>query len=527
MKTQTQPLRKEIMWYKVKELSSTKGNSDNEIARQLGIDRRTVSKYKKMSETEFKSFIDTKRVYDRILDPYYLAVKKLLDSDNGLPAAVIEDRLKENYPDLPKVNSKTVYNFVQYVRRKENIFAPVHIRQTEAMDEVPYGSQAQVDFGEYKMRRSDKSCQKVYFFALVLSRSRYKYVFFQTKPFTGKTAVESHERAFEYIKGIPGMLLYDQDSVYLNKENLGDYLLADDFKQYRDERNINVSFCRKADPQTKGKVENVIRYVKHNFLRARTFYDIDRLNEEALGWLKRTANGTAHATTKRLPHDEWLIEKEFLKNFYPTAIIVRDKLPGYTVRKDNTISYHGNFYRVPYGTYNGNGTTVLLSVKEEALFLYDHQNNLIAEHLLSKEKGKIIGGTSYRRDRSLELVVLKQNTLLLRPNCNILATYIEEIHKDKPRYLRDNLKVIREVIGEYSEDLVYKALDYCLEHSLYNAFNLKETAEYYRKLTSMHKEPQVAVNPLRDGVQMRQFNTSAYIPERTSINQYDKILEEI
>ena len=268
MKTQTQPLRKEIMWYKVKELSSTKGNSDNEIARQLGIDRRTVSKYKKMSETEFKSFIDTKRVYDRILDPYYLAVKKLLDSDNGLPAAVIEDRLKENYPDLPKVNSKTVYNFVQYVRRKENIFAPVHIRQTEAMDEVPYGSQAQVDFGEYKMRRSDKSCQKVYFFALVLSRSRYKYVFFQTKPFTGKTAVESHERAFEYIKGIPGLLLYDQDSVYLNKENLGDYLLADDFKQYRDERNINVSFCRKADPQTKGKVENVIRYVKHNFLRA-------------------------------------------------------------------------------------------------------------------------------------------------------------------------------------------------------------------------------------------------------------------
>ena len=228
-----------------------------------------------------------------------------------------------------------------------------------------------------------------------------------------------------------------------------------------------------------------------------------------------------------MPHDEWLIEKEFLKNFYPTAIIVRDKLPGYTVRKDNTISYHGNFYRVPYGTYNGNGTTVLLSVKEEALFLYDHQNNLIAEHLLSKEKGKIIGGTSYRRDRSLELVVLKQNTLLLRPNCNILATYIEEIHKDKPRYLRDNLKVIREVIGEYSEDLVYKALDYCLEHSLYNAFNLKETAEYYRKLTSMHKEPQVAVNPLRDGVQMRQFNTSAYIPERTSINQYDKILEEI
>jgi hypothetical protein len=40
-------------------------------------------------------------------------------------------------------------------------------------------------------------------------------------------------------------------------------------------------------------------------------------------------------------------------------------------------------------------------VKEKALFLYDHQNNLIAEHLISQDKGKIIGGTSYRRDRSL------------------------------------------------------------------------------------------------------------------------------
>lgn len=527
MKTQTQPLRKEIMWYEVKKLSSTNGNSHNKIAQQLGIDRRTVSKYKKMSESEFKSFIDTKRVYDRILDPYYLPVKKLLASDNGLPAAVIEDRLKENYPDLPKVNSKTVYNFVKYVRRKENIFAPVNLRQTEAIDEVPYGSQAQVDFGEYTMRRSNKSRQKVYFFALVLSRSRYKYVFFQTKPFTGKTAVESHERAFEYIKGIPGMLLYDQDSVFLKNENLGDYLLADDFSRYRDERNINVSFCRKADPQTKGKVENVIGYVKHNFLRARTFYDIDRLNEEALGWLKRTANGTSHATTKRLPYDEWLIEKDFLENFKPTAIIARDKLPEYTVRNDNTVSYHGNFYRVPYGTYNGNGTTVLLSVIEKALFLYDYQNNLIAEHLISQDKGKIIGGTSYRRDRSLELGVLKQNTLLLRPNCNVFTTYIEEIHKDKPRYLRDNLKVIREVIGEYSEDLVYKALNYCLEHNLYNAFNLKEATEYYRKLTSVQKEPQVAVNPLQGDVQMSQFNTSAYIPKRSSINQYDKILEEI
>lgn len=527
MKTQKSPFRKAIMWHEVKQLSLINGNSDAKIARDLGIDRRTVAKYRKMSETEFMKFIDKKRVYEKILDPWYLFVKQLLYHDNGLPAAVIEDRLKEHYPDFPKVNSKTVYNFVKYVREREKIFAPVTVQQREAMDEVPYGSQAQVDFGEHTLRRLDNSTQKVYFFAMVLSRSRHKYLFFQTRPFTGKTAVESHERAFEYIEGIPGMLLYDQDSVYLKNENLGDYLLAEDFHRYRNERKINVVFCRKADPQTKGKVENVIKYVKNNFLRARTFHDIDRLNRDALDWLSRTANGSPHATTKHIPKKEWLIEKDWLHPFSPTTFTAAEKLPEYTVRGDNTISYRGNFYRVPYGTYSGDRTTLLLSVKQKRLYLYNHETLLVAEHAVSPERGKIIGGTSYRRDRTMELNAFKQKTLSLRPDCSLLNSFIEEIHKDKPRYLRDNLKTVREVIAQYSPKSVATALGYCLRHGLYNAFNLKEAAEHYRKQEEVREEPDRIINVLRSGTVMEQFNTNEYIPERSSIEQYDKIMEQV
>jgi len=527
MKTRKSPFKKAIMWHKVKQLSLISGNSDAKIARVLGIDRRTVAKYRKMSETNFMEFVKKKRVYEKILDPWYLFVKHLLELDNGLPAAVVEDRLKEHYPDLPKVNSKTVYNFVKYVRKKEKIFAPVIVQQREAMDEVPYGSQAQIDFGEHTLRRLDKSTQKVYFFAMVLSRSRHKYLFFQTRPFTGKTAVESHERAFEYMEGIPKMLLYDQDSVYLKNENLGDYLLAENFNRYRSERNINVVFCRKADSQTKGRVENVIKYVKNNFLRARTFYDIDRLNRDALEWLSRTANGTEHATTKLIPKEEWLIEKDYLQPFSPTTFIASEKLPEYTVRRDNTISYRGNFYRVPYGTYNGDRTTLLLSVKQKRLYLYNHENLLVAEHTVSQERGKIIGGTSYRRDRTMELNTFKQKTLLLRPDCSLLNSFIEEIHKDKPRYLRDNLKIIREVIEQYSPNSVGTALGYCLRHGLYNAFNLKEAAEHYRKQEEVSKKPRKMINIPLSSTVMEQFNTNEYIPERSSIEQYDKIMEQV
>lgn len=527
MKTQEQTLRKVFMWYEVKKNLSIPGNSDNKIAKELGIDRRTVSKYKKMSEEEYKAFVMKQHVYERILAPYYSDVLLLLSIDNGLPAAVIEDRLKEKYPGLPKVNSKTVYNFVHHVRQNEKIPVPESIRQTEAMEEFAYGSQAQVDFGTALMRRPDDSRQRVYFFVLVLSRSRYKYVFFQITPFTGKAAVQAHEQAFEYIEGIPGKLLYDQDSVFLKSENLGDYLLADDFRRYRDERGLSVAFCRKSDPQSKGRVENVVGYVKNNFLRARTFNDIDRLNGEALGWLERKANGTRHATTKRLPHDVWIIEKEYLGYFQPSRAIPQDEIPMYTVRKDNTISYKGNFYRVPYGTYNGKGPEVLLRVEDGTLLLYNQQGNLLAEHPISLEKGKVIGSTTYRRDRNSRLEVFKQEVLSLWKGSSALDSFIDEIHKDKPRYLRDNLKVIREVIGDYGEEVVDRALDYCLGNRLFNAFYLKEAAAHYRELKRQEKKPLPVIDVLRNGVQMSQYDTDAYIPERSEIKRYDQIMEQL
>lgn len=522
MKTQTQTLRKVFMWYEVKKLSDY---SDSMVAKKLGIDRRTVSKYRKMSEEDFNSFVSKGRVYTRILSSYYSAVHSLLLVDNDLPAALIEDRLKEKYPDFPKVSSKTVYNFVHHVRRQEKIPVRDAVRQTEAMEEFAYGSQGQVDFGTAHMRRVDGSRLRVYFFALVLSRSRYKYVYFQTTPFTGTTAVEAHELAFGYIEGIPKKLVYDQDSVFLKSENLGDYLLADDFRRYRDERGISVEFCRKADPQSKGRIENVIGYVKNNFLRARAFYDIGRLNEEALCWLDRKANGTRHATTKRLPRREWMIEKEHLAPYCPSRLIPREEAPLYTVRKDNTISYKGNFYRVPYGTYNGKGPEVSLKADNGIVSLYSQQGELLAEHPVSLEKGKVVGGTTYRRDRNSRLEVLKREVLSLWEGGDTLSLFIDLIHKDKPRYLRDNLKIIREVMGEYGKELVEAALNYCLANKLYNAFYLKEAAAYHLESECRKRKHPPVIKPLHEGVRVGRYDTDAFIPERSKIRGYDKIME--
>jgi hypothetical protein len=139
-----------------------------------------------MSEEEFHEFSMKQRVYELVLSPYYPDVLSLLSIDNGLPAAVIEDRLKEKYADLPKVNSKTVYNFVQHVRRQEKIPVPEKIRQTEALEEFAYGSQAQVDFGTAQMRRLDGSRRRVYFFALSCHAVATNMCFSKQLPSPGK-----------------------------------------------------------------------------------------------------------------------------------------------------------------------------------------------------------------------------------------------------------------------------------------------------------------------------------------------------
>jgi len=149
-----------------------------------------------------------------------------------------------------------------WVRQKHHLPKTCPSRDYEAVEELPYGQQAQVDFGEYNLRNSLRKHIKVWFFTMVLSRSRYKYVLFSETPFTSFSAIEAHEKAFAFFRGITKEIVYDQDKVFLSDENKGDLLLTRAFKDYCREHTFRLYFCRKADPESKGKVENVVKYVK-------------------------------------------------------------------------------------------------------------------------------------------------------------------------------------------------------------------------------------------------------------------------
>jgi len=509
------------MWYKVRELKE-KGLNKTQISIELEIHRKTVRKYLIMSEEEFFGWLKHPKKLPRKLNDYHEYVRNLLEKHPYFSAAQVEDRLKEDYPHHPVVHSKTVYNFVQNIRNEHGIKkCASEPRQYQKLPESEYGLQAQADFGEYNMLTHGASRKKVYFFVMVLCRSRQKFVCFKNSPFISDDAITGHEKAFEYFKGQPKEIIYDQDRILVIEENLGDVLLTREFSVYCGQMDFKPIFCRKSDPESKGKVENVVGYVKKNFLKGRIYEGEDKLNESAIAWLSRTANAKVHGGTKKVPALEWETEKTFLQPLKAHPLIIAPiPLLQYKVRKDNTISFRSNFYTLPVGTYKGPETVVLVKVNKEDLCLYTPEEELLAVHHLCLGKGMTIRNSDHLRDKSQTILTLKEEILSMMPDNKQSEWYIEMISREKPRYFRDSMLLLKKHIPYLEKGSLVQSLDFCMENSLYNANKFIEVARHY--LTESKASKAIMILPeitIKNGLDALDI-----IPEKSNISTYETIL---
>ena len=141
------------MYHEVQRLIRV-GLSFTAIGKSLVMDRRTVKRYFRMSEAAYASFLESKEVRNRLLTAYESFVHDKLVAHPGVSAAQMHDWLKERHADFPDLNRKTVFNFVHWIRNKHNIPKLSSQRQYFVVEELAYGKQAQVDFGEYNLRTS-------------------------------------------------------------------------------------------------------------------------------------------------------------------------------------------------------------------------------------------------------------------------------------------------------------------------------------------------------------------------------------
>ena len=282
----------------------------SQISRRLGLSRTTVYKYLDMTLEEMEQVLESRKTRTKKLDKHRELIKSWLMQYPDMTSAQVFDWLQERKLD-GGVSEGTVRNYVRDLREESGIPQVKYRRQYEAVDELPAGQQIQMDFGQITLRSSISKMVTLYFATFVLAHSRYKYVEWLNRPFTTRDLIYVHENAFEYYGGMSKEIVYDQDHLILVSENGGDLLLTKEFADYQKSRKFRIYMCRKADPETKGKVENVVKYVKRNFAKNRTFHNLEKLNEDCLAWLERTGNGKVHNTTKKIPAEVFALEKQY------------------------------------------------------------------------------------------------------------------------------------------------------------------------------------------------------------------------
>lgn len=504
-----------IMYHEIHRLAR-EGLSNLAIAKYAVCDRRTIARYLAMNESEYEAFLLRRDNRQKILDKYELFVKERLMAAPGASAAQMLDWLKEHYQDLPHLNPKTVYNYVMSIRQKYNIPLETISREYFVVEELPYGQQAQADFGEYYLRNTEAKKKKVHFFTMMLSRSRMKYVHFSSIPFTTDTTIDAHEAAFRYFNGITSELVYDQDKLLLSNEQIGDLLLTSKFKAYVREQGLGLHFCRKSDPESKGKIENVVKYVKGNFLYGRVYYDIETLQQQVLGWLTRTGNGIAHSTTRKVPYDEWNIEQAYLKPWTPVnhkqSYVLR------YLRIDNTFSFEGNFYSVPQGSYKKDVEVRIYRIGAE-LHVYSQQDEFLCKHSIAESKGNKVINTDHKRDKSQKLKVLMEEVSAMFTDSTLATRYFEMIREQKARYLRDQVLAIREAIRDRNRHIVDKVLERCVREKHASAIVFSDLLKLYEQESKQEHAPTGKIILLDPNSSRK----AAIQPDKRDLGDYEKI----
>lgn len=270
-----------------------RGESVKAIARELGMDRKTVKRWRRLGQWQPRQ----RRPRPRGLDPYL-------------------DRLAQRGPEVGW-NAMVLHRelqglgFAGSVQQVRRAIRPWRAEaRWAAVATVRYetgpGEQAQVDFGQLRVWIGEASAC-VHLFVFTLGYSRRLWV--RAYPHERLSALlDGHERAFRHFGGVPLTCLYDNPRTLVlgrREREVQWHPVFHDFARYY---GVTPRACQPYRARTKGKVESGVKYVKRNALAGRRFVSWDALNAWLEEWMATVADQRVHGTTHERPIDRFARE---------------------------------------------------------------------------------------------------------------------------------------------------------------------------------------------------------------------------
>ena len=354
---------------KILKLSDLKPNF-SELARQYGLDRRTVKKYYDGYDGK-----PAHRNKPSKLDRHYELIHQKLSVRGVNVRAVYEFILSEVDPDIG-----TYSNFNKYIHSRK--LRPSKTPKGHPRYETAPGIQAQVDWKE-DVSIANKYGEIFTFqvFDYKLGHSRYThftYKLYKTRQDVFSCLIES----FKATGGVPREILFDNMSSIVDRD--GEHKnIPSRVQAFAKDFNFKIKLCKPRHPFTKGKVETV-----NKFLAWLLPYEGEFETEEELTSILQKVNQKVNAypcqETNVPPLLLFQKEKEYLQPL-PKDDVIESYLPHdrqTTVRSDSMITYMNHRYSVSPEYI---GKPVRLLVSDDTLQIY-HSTDLIATHALSQKR---------------------------------------------------------------------------------------------------------------------------------------------
>lgn len=358
-----------ITQLKILKLSNLKPNF-SELARQYGVDRRTVKKY-------YDGYSGKPANHHKAskLDSYQELIKDKLSIIGTKIVSVYQFILAEKDPDIG-----TYSNFLKYVHDRGLVSEK--IQKGHPRFETAAGKQAQVDWKE-DLQLTSRSGEvfTIQVFDYKLGFSRYCHFTLKLSR-TQQDVFDCLIDAFEQTGGIPEEILFDNMTAIVSWKG-NQRQVSERFKAFAKDFGFKAKFAKPYSPFTKGKVETINKFLNRLLPYQGEFDDIENLNQ-ILSKINKNVNQEKCQATNVPPLLLFQKEKEHLQALPSKAVI--DSYKNHDrhtkVQIDSMITFNSYKYSVPMAYI---GKQVTLRVTDDNRLQIYFNTELIAIHTISKK----------------------------------------------------------------------------------------------------------------------------------------------
>lgn len=418
-----------------------RGLSVRAISRELNVSRNTVRKYLRLSPgaVAFER-ADTSRT--RRLDEHRDYMEFLLRRFPKLSAVKVARKLREKVGELD-VSDRSLRRYLRQLRETVLVAQPRYYEPV--LDLVP-GVQCQVDPGELRGVEIGGEARTVYFVVFVLSFSRLMHVAVSFQPIDTERFIHMHDEAMRAFGGVPEECVYDQTKMVVIAEQFRELTVNERFQSYATTAGFRIHACRGYDPESKGKVEAGVKYVKRDCLYGESFADEADVRAHVQQWLDEVANVRCHGTTGRQPRVHFEAEELGHLRSYLTPACLGPVAPEVATRKvDKTglIAWSANKYSVPMVYQRGQ-----IGVREMdgELHVVDLETGeLVATHALATGKGQTVRNSHHYRDRTRQVEELEA-AIAGCIGAELGSRLCARLRASEPRIYRDQLLAVSRML---------------------------------------------------------------------------------